>query len=203
MENPRKMIFNELADTWDEHSNLTSERKETINNVLNHSSILQNDRILDVGCGTGILIPFLLYRLGPLGEVIAIDLAENMINIAREKFTDNRVSFVAGDILTKAFPHNSFDKIFVFSTFPHFDDKEGYLKVFYTILKRFGILTIFHVASSIEINNYHQKLESEVLKEDYLPSINEMVEFTRGSKWKVISAVDKTNLYQFQVMKDE
>ncbi len=203
MENPRKKIFNNLAETWDEHSILTTEKQKTVNDILNHSSILLNDRILDVGCGTGILIPYLLYRLGTKGEIIGIDLAENMIKIARSKFNDKRVSFIAGDILVKAFPHNSFDKIFVFSTFPHFDDKEKYFKVFYTILKRFGILTIFHVASSIDINNYHQKLETEELKKDYLPSINEMVEFTRGSKWKVIAAEDKTDLYQFQVMKEQ
>ena len=203
MENPRKHIFNNLAETWDEHSILTDERLKTVTDVLNHSSILQNDRILDVGCGTGILIPHLLYRLGPNGEIVGIDFAENMIKIAKSKFTDERVSFIAGDILEKAFPHNSFDKIFVFSTFPHFDDKEEYFKVFYTILKRFGILTIFHVASSIHINDYHQNLETEILRNDYLPSINEMVEFTRGAKWKVIAAEDKTDLYQFQVMKEE
>jgi ubiquinone/menaquinone biosynthesis C-methylase UbiE len=43
------------------------------------------DRVLDVGCGTGWCIPFLLDAVGPTGHVIAFDPSQEMLAVARER----------------------------------------------------------------------------------------------------------------------
>jgi demethylmenaquinone methyltransferase/2-methoxy-6-polyprenyl-1,4-benzoquinol methylase len=75
---------------------------------------------LDVGTGTGVLIPFLT---GCTGSVTAIDSAEKMIEAARRKFEGKAVEFVHGDALEYPFEDAPFDHIVCYSVFPHFDDK--------------------------------------------------------------------------------
>lgn len=62
-----------------------------------------NPRVLDLGAGTGILTEALLEKY-PNAEVELIDLADNMLDIARERFKDNpNITFRNEDYLTAEF----------------------------------------------------------------------------------------------------
>ncbi len=50
-------------------------------------------RVLDLGCGTGATAQACLARLGPDGEVVAVDASPEMIDLARGGTTDPRVAF--------------------------------------------------------------------------------------------------------------
>jgi len=201
MENPRREIFNNLADTWDEHLNLTDEKISSISYVLDKCNCQPADKILDVGCGTGVLVPFLIERIGESGSIVGIDLAEKMIEVARSKFDDSRVSFVADDIFTHPFEPASFDKIFVFSAFPHFEDKAKTVAVFHKLLKPGGCLSISHVESSEVINNFHGNLQTAVLRGDQLPSAQEMTKLIDKAGWEVLEAKDQHKLYHLLLRK--
>src|SRR5574344_27930 len=81
--------FNELASNWDEHISLN---EETISTILDKAGIVEGSRVLDVATGTGVLIPYYLKR--KVESVCGIDISPKMIEIARSKFDDPRVSFV-------------------------------------------------------------------------------------------------------------
>jgi malonyl-CoA O-methyltransferase len=53
-------------------------------------------RVLEIGCGTGYLTELLLNRF-PQAQIVAIDLAERMIEQARRRVKSSAVSFVVGD----------------------------------------------------------------------------------------------------------
>jgi ubiquinone/menaquinone biosynthesis C-methylase UbiE len=66
-----------------------------------------DERVLDVGCGTGALA----YALAPLvGEVVGVDSSEEYLAAAREGAPDN-CSFVVGDAEALPFDYGDFDLV--------------------------------------------------------------------------------------------
>jgi ubiquinone/menaquinone biosynthesis C-methylase UbiE len=84
---------------------------------LSRLSLRGNERVLDAGCGTGRLTADLLEAL-PRGQVVGVDLSQNMLNSAREHLSahGSRVSLVAADLLLLPFEH-AFDGIVSTSAF--------------------------------------------------------------------------------------
>ncbi len=202
MLNPRKEIFNQLAEDWDSNKQWTKEQLETINRVIKGSKIKKDDSILDVGCGTGVLIPFFLKYIGNAGRITAVDVSDKMIDVAKGKYNDNRITFVADDIYNYKFNDNTFNKIFVFSAFPHLHNKVKALDIFHKWLKMEGGLIIFHVESSEEINHFHSnKIKNPVLQNDYLPDIHEMKEIINVNKWEIDLSENKKGLYLLRLLK--
>lgn len=69
--------------------------------VVGAATLQGDERVADVGCGTGRVTEQLLERL-PLGSVIAIDRSQNMIDEARthlESRFPGKVTFLQGDLL--------------------------------------------------------------------------------------------------------
>ncbi len=53
------------------------------------------DRVLDIGCGTGLNFPLLLEAVGPTGRVVGVDASEHMLQAARVKLDSSSVRNVA------------------------------------------------------------------------------------------------------------
>lgn len=83
-------------------------------------------RALDVATGTGDLAVELAERVGPGGEVVAMDFAEPMLLIARRKFSSRTlpISFETGDALDLRYPANSFDAVTCGFGLRNFDDRQ-------------------------------------------------------------------------------
>jgi demethylmenaquinone methyltransferase/2-methoxy-6-polyprenyl-1,4-benzoquinol methylase len=66
----------------------------------------EGDSALDVCCGTGDLAFALRRAVGREGRVVAVDLSEEMLDVAREKCGRNQlyVDFLVGDVLDLPFP---------------------------------------------------------------------------------------------------
>lgn len=194
--NPRRDIFNVLAETWDERIALDAGKTDTIRSVIASVSIQEGDHVLDVGCGTGVLTPYIVPYLGDTGLLTGIDVSERMIEQASRKFSFRNVRFVHGDIYDHPFAPQSFDSIFVFSTFPHLHDKELSLRIFHDALKPHGTLCIFHLEGSSQINDFHRKhTQNEVLQNDRLPSLPEMRRMIDEAQWEVTKSEDREGLY--------
>jgi ubiquinone/menaquinone biosynthesis C-methylase UbiE len=78
-------------------------------------------RVLDVGCGTGASALPAAERVGPQGQVIGVDLAERLLDIARRKAERQglaNIRFEIGDMERLAYPDAHFDAVVsVFSIF--------------------------------------------------------------------------------------
>lgn len=190
-DNPRRHIFNELAPSWDSYSTVTEEKAHAIREFVKTLSLGAESRVLDIGCGTGVLAPFIAEQLGSKGICVGLDVSEAMIAEARKKNFDSRFSFIHEDIYHFKAEAGSFDAIIAYQAFPHLHDKENALAIFRLLLKAGGRLCIAHVASSIEINTLHkERVSNPVLKTDYLPPAQELTGMLHRNGFRVDTAID-------------
>lgn len=76
----QRNFFDNIAKEWD---NIIEVNEEKINTLLSKLDIKENERVLDVGTGTGVLIPF-IKKLNKNGYIRGIDLSNGMLEVARK-----------------------------------------------------------------------------------------------------------------------
>lgn len=190
----RKSYFNKAAGTWDERFS-TRELATFLEELVPSFNLQPGDNILDVGTGTGILLPFLLQAIGPEGSITAVDYAENMVQICRSKYTHlNNVTIGLQNVEDLDLPSASFDAIICFGLFPHIDNKVKALANLYRVLKPGGRLIIAHALSSTEIQAHHHKAASAVTL-DVLPEEAEMRLLLQSAGFLEISINDEPGYY--------
>jgi SAM-dependent methyltransferase len=90
--------------------------------------------ILEVGCGTGWLVP----TLTPYGRVTGTDLIEESIDQARERHPDAR--FVAGDFASVDLPVDGYDVVVTVETLAHVADQPAFIAKISSLLRDQGHL---------------------------------------------------------------
>lgn len=73
----------------------------------------KGEEVLDICSGTGMLTSLIEERVGSSGQVVGIDLARKMVEIARKNVTSSVVSFYKADAERLPFPDDVFDKTFI------------------------------------------------------------------------------------------
>jgi len=113
------------------------------------------ERILDVGCGTGIF-SLELARLGV--AVTGIDISEAMMDVARRKTEDAgaNIEFIKADAMQLPFTANSFDKIVSVSALEFTPDLKAVLEECYRVLKPGGRLVIALIGGNSLWSGYYQ-----------------------------------------------
>ena len=111
-------FFDQAAAGWDAQ---LVRNEAVIGQILDNAGIRPGVSVLDVACGTGVLIPDYLER--GAAQVTAIDIAPEMARIAREKFPQENVTVLCGDAAQTHFPA-PFDCIVIYNAFPHFPEPE-------------------------------------------------------------------------------
>ena len=187
----QREFFNTMAEKWD---TVCRHDLNKIKYILALLSIKNGAKILDVGTGTGILIPFLKEQVGEQGEIIGIDVSEKMLEVAQRKYSYDNVSFVCGDVLNANLPKEHFDFVICYSVFPHFDDKQSAINIMSRYLKCGGKYIICHSQSREAINNLH-KTASEAVAEDNLPSAGIIKGFIEKANMKLVHEIDDEEMF--------
>ncbi|MCF0117205.1 MAG: methyltransferase domain-containing protein, partial [Bacilli bacterium] len=146
-------FFSEIADSWDQHSSADLKSLEERLRVL---KIKENESVLDLGCGTGIL-ENILPRF--TNKITGLDISPYMIKNAKEKHPD--INYVVGDFYTSVFK-NKFDNIIIYNAYPHFIDKPLFVKKVIQVLKKKGKFYLIHGASKEVINQCHKEVPSSI-----------------------------------------
>jgi ubiquinone/menaquinone biosynthesis C-methylase UbiE len=196
----RQEFFNAAAVTWDKRF----QSKELINflsQLVPTLNLKRSQKVLDVGTGTGILIPFLLKAIGSTGHVTAIDYAEKMIKICSSKYGHlSNVHLEVQNIEQLDFPSESFDAVTCFGLFPHLENKQEALRQINHVLKPRGKLIIVHALSSAEIKAHHHNA-SRAVAHDALPNNSEMRRLLKQAGFARIRITDKPGCYLCQSYK--
>jgi ubiquinone/menaquinone biosynthesis C-methylase UbiE len=189
-----KEYFNKAADSWDKRF-YNSRLSSFLEKLVPQFGLEQGQKILDVGTGTGVLIPYLIRAVGPVGSVTAVDYSEKMIQVCRTKHSHlKNLSIKRGNIEETVFSTESFDAVICFGVFPHLENKEKALRNINRILKPDGKLVIAHALSSEELKAHHNNASSTVMH-DVLPEEAEMKKLLEQTGFAEISIKDEPGCY--------
>jgi len=163
---------------------------ERIAGIMSRLEIDPDGRVLDIGSGTGILLPFLLRRLDISGSIVEMDIAAGMLKKGREKESDRRVAFVQGDAHSLPFASAAFDLVLCHNTFPHFADQMRALCEISRVTDAGGRLVISHTMSREAVNSFHRDIGG-VVGHDQLPEDGVLAKWLEmaGFRWPSIENV--------------
>ena len=144
-----KEFFNSIAEEWDK---ITKVNEEKINFLLSRIHIQEGDKVLDIGTGTGVLIPF-IRGFNKMGEINALDVSEGMLCKAKEKYSNlPNIKFTLVDVEEEKV-EGEYNKIILYSMFPHLKRREDTIKKLVTEnLCENGKLIIAHSSSREFLN---------------------------------------------------
>ena len=157
-------FFDSLADKWDDDM---IRNDAVIDKILEVSRFQKGVSVLDIACGTGVLIPDYIKR--SITDITGVDISPNMLKIAKEKFP--HVDFICCDAETYNF-ERTFDRIMIYNAFPHFPNQDKLIKHLSSFLNEGGVLTIAHGMSLKQIDAIHENSAKNVSLK--LPSSKEL-----------------------------
>ena len=184
--------FDQLAPTWDKE--LTQEMRECLSNIVKELGIKPGYCVLDIGSGTGVLLPFLMAELGDEGKIVALDFSAEMLGQAKAKSFQPIVDFAQADVIAIPLADNSMDLAMCNSAFPHFNDKARALREIARVLRNNGRLVICHTMSRDMINQLHQSIGGAVAN-DLIPYEFQLRELIKQAGLRVIHLEDGPERY--------
>ena len=191
-------FFDEIAPDWDDNEVLSTPEK--VNFILDFMDIQPGQKILDLGTGTGVLLPFIAERIGQNGKIMAIDYSSGMLEIAKNKYSRllPQLKFLKLNF-EKENIEGEFDRIILYCVYPHLHTPIETLKWLQRVnLKENGALFIAFPCSQDFINNIHKERHSE---SDLLPSANTLATFLKKNEINAKVLKDDEDTYIIKITK--
>ncbi len=201
----RRDFFNRHAQRWDDmwykdtSTGQYVKHKKGFERLFNLLPLKEGDSVLDVGCGTGILVPYILNRIKDKGVLYELDYAYEMLYINYNLHREKNVNFILAEAENTPFKTCVFDLIIYFSCFPHFHDKKNALLSMVKTLKRDAYFIVSHFDSSEELNMHHASYEA--VMHDRLPNEKTMRHLFYTAGLSIHNFIDETGFYYIMAKK--
>lgn len=168
-------FFDALAPQWD--ANEVRSTPERIRSILSKLDIQPGMRILDLGTGTGVLVPYLSESVGPDGHITAIDLSEGMLTLARKKYGHlGNVEFLKLDFEEEVIP-GVYDLVMMYCVYPHLHaPADTFEWLFKMNIRSGGRIVVAFPSDEKFINDIHHERKSE---SDHLPTADRLADMIR------------------------
>jgi ubiquinone/menaquinone biosynthesis C-methylase UbiE len=195
----RKQFFNDSADTWldtfykNPESGKYDLHQKALDRLFSMIPLKPGDRVLDAGCGSGVLVPMVLERITQTGILYELDFAERMIEANRKLHKENNIRFIVADAAEAPLDHDSCDIVLCFACFPHFHDKERAMGTLLRLLRQGGVLVVAHLDSSEGIRKHHQSCHA--VMQDHLPVESEMRALFKRASLDIQVFIDEPGFY--------
>ena len=148
------VFFENYAKNWDRDRKADD---RVLSSFMELAAIRPGSAILDAGCGTGVLLPYLSAAAGDEGSVEGFDYSQQMIDVAKDKFSHlANVTFTTGNVLKYAFPRKHYDVVCCLNFYPHIaEHSRDVIRRLYEALVPGGMLLIMHDLPRQAVNAIH------------------------------------------------
>ncbi len=193
----KRDFFNREAASWDEQ--YRSDHRSQIQNLVDRFDLEEGKTVLDVGCGTGILFPYLAERLRQKGLILALDFSWNMILGAKRGCVHSErekpgIHFINASVEALPLKDQTIDYVTCLDTFAHVCDQKKAVYEMGRGLKQDGQLFIAHSLGKKELAERHRSVGGEV-EHDTLPEDHKMREMMKNAGLKEVEIIDLPDLY--------
>lgn len=118
--------------------------KEGTEKHLSAAGLSAGQIVCDVGCGNGVMLPYLAKTVGESGHVYAIDMSDEQLMLAKQRVSSEglkNITFIHGDIRTQQnLPVGEADLVYMRALLIHVKDPEKVISVIKTLLKEGGVV---------------------------------------------------------------
>jgi ubiquinone/menaquinone biosynthesis C-methylase UbiE len=163
---------------------------ERLENIVAHGKIDRGDTVLDVGTGTGILIP-IINKYEPKW-VYACDLSEAMLRQLGSKKYPN-VKTILADVRDLRLPDGSIDVVFINACYGNIADKSGAFSNITRMMKPEGRMVISHPLGKSFIHSRSEWKASFPL--DDFPEKSEAESLLKPFGFEIETFIDEPVLY--------
>lgn len=116
---------------------------------LASATVAAPNRVLDMGCGTGYLLRVLADHYPGAEQLVGIDAAPQMVQMAAAATRDDRLTFAVGVAEKIGYPDDTFDLIVSTTSFDHWSDQQAGLHECARVLRPGGRLVLVDQFSSM------------------------------------------------------
>jgi ubiquinone/menaquinone biosynthesis C-methylase UbiE len=133
--------------------------REGAEKLVDHAAIQPGERVLDVGCGTGIVARTAASRTGEHGAVTGLDLNPDMLEVARSASSavNPSIDWKQGAAEELPLARSSFDVVLSQQAFQFLEDRAKALEEMRRVLRPEG-RAVFSVLRSVEHNHTYRPL---------------------------------------------
>ena len=189
----QKKFFDKQADTW--HHRIDKETKIRLSSIFEDKIPSLQAPLLDIGSGTGILLPELYRSVSKTFPIVEADYSWKMLDQNRENNGhDHLINYIQTDSHELPFKDNQFKSLVCFAAFAHFVDKARVIEEFYRVLQPGGRVVILHLMCHYRLNKMHHQVGGAV-KHDLLPAVKELSSLLAASKFSVLQHEEDKTIY--------
>ena len=116
--------------------------------IITHLHLNPGMKVVDLGCGPGRLSIPIAEQVGPTGEVVAVDIQQNMLHRAQQKaLTRNltNIRFLQFGVGQGKLDHDYYDRALLVTVLGEISYREVALKEIFDCLKPGGILSVTEI----------------------------------------------------------
>ena len=143
-----RQVFDSVAPQYDLMNDLMSFGVHRLwkRFTVEIANVRPGHQVLDLAGGTGDLSALFARRVGPTGRVVLADINPSMLQVGRDRLTDQgvvgNISYSLANAECLPFQDNSFDRVCIGFGLRNVTDKDAALRSMYRVLKPGGRLLI-------------------------------------------------------------
>jgi SAM-dependent methyltransferase len=161
---------------------------ERLERIVASARIHKRDIVLDVGTGTGVLVP-VIQAYGPK-RIVACDLSGDMLEHLKRKYPF--VKTFTGDVRDMREGENTFDVVFINACYPNIVDKTGSMANIARMMRAHGRLVISHPMGKRFIERLKEKSPFPL---DAFPEKKEAKVFLDSFGFVLDTMIDEPEMY--------
>ena len=193
--NTTKAFFDARAGIWDEIT-MYNCSADDFRRLVSMVEAGRGKNVVDLGCGTGVLTPYIIEAVGSEGEVFAVDISGEMLKMLAKKHSNANIRPLAVSAeRMRQIPAEAADAAICFCAFPHFEDKDAAMSEISRVTKRGGKLLISHLESREDLNKFHECMEEPICNHS-LPDYDEMSGLLLKHGFKVLHYLNDKGRYE-------